>query len=270
MMLSLTAQAQKKCDWSDYSMFRSFQQGNYFEYRTNVHWDSCFDYVWLLYDYQLKKIDTLQEIASGAMHLQLNKKGKYQVQLKVSDRCNMCDTVFYNDITMTVYGPKTKLTYSSSINDCKSLTFEIQKIDTCIENYYEIWDANEFTKNLTDKQWKEMSDSMFYFTYDWNGKDLVYQAAQSKLKFEFKDSGRYLVLAYWINMCDRTDTFTFNKIVVCPKEQNLSVKNIVKDKEIKIIGYYDLLGRRVDYMEENKVYIIMYNNGKRQKVVKTR
>lgn len=267
MMLSLTTQAQTKCDWSDYSMFKSFQQENYFEYRTNIHWDSCMDYIWLLYDYQLKRTDTLQEIVDGAIKLQLNKKGKYQVQLKVINSCNGCDTVFYDDINLPIYGNIAKLNYSSSVKDCKSLTFEIAKIDTCTDNYFEIWDANEFTKNLTDKQWKEMSDSMFYFTYGWDGRDLIYfsNAPQRKLIHEFTDSGRYLVIAYWINKCNRVDTFTFNKIVVCPKEQTTSVKTLTKLPYI--IGYYDMLGRQVEAIEPNKIYIILYSNGQRRKVM---
>lgn len=271
MMLSIATQAQTKCDWSGYYVKKTYQRQNYFEFRTNIDWDSCIDYTWLVYDYQLKRKDTLQEVVSGAVQVQFNVKGKYQVQLKVVDKCNKCDTIFYQDIEITVYGPKSKLSYSPSIKNCKSITFEIPKIDdTCIENYYEIWDANEFTKNLTDKQWKEISDSLFYFTYDWDGRNLVYysQTPERGLKHEFSDSGRYLVMAYWINKCTGIDTFTFNKIIVCPKEQTSSIKNIIKSTDLKIIGYYDMIGRRVDYMRSNEVYIILYSNGQRRKVMR--
>jgi hypothetical protein len=40
--------------------------------------------------------------------------------------------------------------------------------------------------------------------------------------------------------------------------------------EPQVIGYYDVLGRQVEYMEPEKVYIIRYNNGKSQKVVRTK
>ena len=268
MALSTTAQAQTKCDWSEYSMFKSFQRENYYEYRTNLHWDSCIDYTWLLYDYQLKRTDTLAEVFAGFMRLQLNKKGKYQIQLKATNRCKDCDTTFYEDITMTVYGSAARLNYSVSASDCRSLTFEAAKMDdSCISNFYEIWDFTEFTKEMTDRQWKAVSDSSIYFEYDWNGINLVYAPSSptQKMKFDFADSGRYLVIAYWVNLCNRIDTFTFNRIVVCPKELDLSVKNPTRESNVSVIGYYDMLGRRVDAIEPDKVYIILYSNGQRRK-----
>ena len=49
-----------------------------------------------------------------------------------------------------------------------------------------------------------------------------------------------------------------------------SVKTIVKNEDLKIIGYYDMIGRKVEYMEVDKPYIIIYNNGQRQKVIRTK
>jgi hypothetical protein len=49
-----------------------------------------------------------------------------------------------------------------------------------------------------------------------------------------------------------------------------SVKNIAKIEDLKVVGYYDVLGRQVEYMEPEKVYIIRYSNGKSQKVFKTK
>jgi hypothetical protein len=49
-----------------------------------------------------------------------------------------------------------------------------------------------------------------------------------------------------------------------------SVKPIVKNEDLKIIGYYDMIGRKVDYIELDTPYIVIYNNGKRQKIVRTK
>ena len=59
-----------------------------------------------------------------------------------------------------------------------------------------------------------------------------------------------------------------NKVTIDCNSSN--VNSIVKVQDLKIIGYYDVLGRQVDYMEPEKVYIVIYNNGKRQKVVRTK
>jgi hypothetical protein len=64
------------------------------------------------------------------------------------------------------------------------------------------------------------------------------------------------------------DTFFFTRISY---DCNISsVKTIVKNEELKIIGYYDMIGRKVDYMEIDKPYIIIYSNGKRQKVMRSK
>jgi hypothetical protein len=73
-----------------------------------------------------------------------------------------------------------------------------------------------------------------------------------------------------LNKCTGIDTFTIHKLDVCKRSNVSSVKNIVKNEDLKIIGYYDMIGRKVDYMEVDVPYIIIYNNGKRQKVMRTK
>jgi hypothetical protein len=272
LLLLVTAQTQaqtRKCDWSGYWMKKVYQNQNYFRFQTNLGDDTCIDYTWTVYDFQLKRTDTLSD-TRGITDVQFNAKGKYKVAIKAINRCTKCDTFMYQYVDITVYGKKAKLSYAPSIKDCKSYTFEMAKIDTCVDHYYEIWNANEYSKNMTDKQWKETSDSLLYFTFEWQEKNLVYYSTASErvLKHEFKDSGRYIVYTYWQNKCTGIDTFAFNKIVVCPKEQLTNVKSIVKSSDIKIIGYYDMMGRQVDYMRDNEVYIVLYSNGQRRKVMR--
>jgi hypothetical protein len=270
LMVLMAAQLQaqtKKCDWSNYWMKKVNQQQNAFTFQTNLHNDPCIDYNWIVYDYQLKRNDTIPD-TRGYAQVQFNAKGKYKVALKAVDRCNKCDTLFYQIIDITIYGKKAKFSYTPSIKDCKAVTFEMANIDTCINYYYEIWNANEYTKNMTDKQWKEYSDSLLYFTFEWEEKNLIHYSKKSErvLKHEFTDSGRYLIYTYWQNKCSGIDTFAFNKIIVCPKEV---MSNIVKlnKNEPKLIGVYDMMGRPVYYIRRNEIMIYRYDDGTTKKVI---
>lgn len=49
---------------------------------------------------------------------------------------------------------------------------------------------------------------------------------------------------------------------------NKPVKPVIKNQEIKIVGYYNMMGEQVYYLEPNKIYIVHYNNGYRQKIMK--
>lgn len=269
-MLSLTAQAQTKCDWSGYWMIKSFNNQNYFQFRTNLHNDNCVDYVWLVYDYQLKRTDTIhQEIVNGVMGVQFNVKGKYKVGIHALNKCTKCDTNFVYNVDITIYGAKVKLEYNVSDTNCRAYTFEMSDMkDSCYLNYYyEIWDATEFASKMTDQQWKEVSDSVLYFTYEW--KKLKYYSSVSErlLKYTFKDSGRYIVTTFWSNRCTGIDTWIYNKIVVCPTERTTSTKDLIKNSDVRIIGSYDMMGRQVEYMRPNEIYIIIYSNGQRRKVM---
>jgi hypothetical protein len=65
-----------------------------------------------------------------------------------------------------------------------------------------------------------------------------------------------------------TTNIGFNYGLYFLHKTTTEVKNIVKSEDLKIIGYYDMAGRKVDYIEPNQPYVIIYNNGKRQKVIR--
>jgi hypothetical protein len=92
--------------------------------------------------------------------------------------------------------------------------------------------------------------------------------SQKLFNIEFKDSGRHFVLATWLNKCSGIDTFMFKKLDVCKRVNTTNIKIIVNNAELRIIGYYDMMGRQVDYMRSNEVYIVLYSNGQRRKVMK--
>jgi hypothetical protein len=271
LLLTAQAQAQTKCNWSGYWMKKVYQNQNYFNFQTNLHYDTCVDYIWQVYDYQLKRWDTLEDVR-GYTQVQFNAKGKYKVGLKAINKCTKpwCDTFFYQIIDITVYGSKAKMSYSAAPKNCRAYTFEMNNMnDTCMEYYYELWKADEWINKMSNKEWNSLSDSAIYFGYSWDEKNVEYYSTKSErvLKHEFSDSGRYIVYNYWRNKCSGIDTWAFTKITVCPTEPTTSVKTIVKNADLRIIGYYDMMGRQVEYMRSNEVYIVLYSNGQRRKVM---
>jgi hypothetical protein len=119
-----------------------------------------------------------------------------------------------------------------------------------------------------------MSDQQLINYYNFSDNDLLKiqgpekNARVLKYNFPFKDT-RYLVIAQWFNKCTGQDTFMIRRFTIerCNKT---SVKNIVHIKDLKVVGYYDMIGRKVDYMEVDKPYVIIYSDGKRQKVIRTK
>ena len=214
LVVGVTAQA--KCDWSGYWMKKVNQQQNVYTFQTNVDWDSCVDYWWIVYDYQLKRKDTLSDF-SGFTQVQFNAKGKYKVILHVFDQCNKCDTNFIQEIDITIYG-KADVGYKIGAKNCRYYTFEMTNMnDSCVEYYYSIYKSDLFdslygywdtAKNLTE--W-------LYNNYDFDENDLVYynMSSQRVVTHEFADSGRHLLIGYWYNKCSQIDTWVMRKVDVC-------------------------------------------------------
>ena len=263
MVTSLTGNA--KCDWSGYWMKKVNQQQNVFTFQTNVKWDNCIDYWWIVYDHQLKRVDTVQDIR-GFSQIQFNAKGKYTVNLKVVDDCNKCDTTFKYLVDITVYG-KATVDWRVGVHNCKSYNFQMTEFDTCVEYYYSIYKSDYFD-TMSEQRWKDLTDSAIYFGYDFDEKDLVYynMTSQRTLSHEFKDSGRHFLSVYWYNRCTGIDTWTMRKIDVCNTGSSLGITRISKS-EPKLIGIYDMMGRRVYAIRKNEILIYIYDDGTRKKIV---
>jgi len=214
LVVGITAQA--KCDWSGYWMEKTGQYQNSYQFQTNVDWDSCVDYWWIIYDYQLKRKDTIKESFKGTIQPTFNVKGKYKVVLHVFDQCNKCDTNFIQEIDITIYG-KADVGYKIGAKNCKYYTFEMTNMnDTCVEYYYAIYKSKYFD-TMSQSQWERLSDSAIYFGYDFGEDDLVYynMSSQRVVTHEFVDSGRHLLWAYWYNKCTGIDTWVMRKVDVC-------------------------------------------------------
>ena len=84
--------------------------------------------------------------------------------------------------------------------------------------------------------------------------------------YTFKDSGRVLMIAQWWNKCIRQDTFMFRRLDVCKKVNTTAVKTFI-NREPKLVGIYDMLGRPVANIRKDEIMIFLYDDGSTKKVL---
>jgi hypothetical protein len=268
MLLVSLATANAKCDFSKVTFEKFSQRGNEMYFRTNLDENQCIYYYFTAYDYQLKRVDTLPNWG-GRTGVAFNAKGKYQLRLNVVNECEKCDTILTYEVDITIFG-KVNVEAKPSSKNCRAYSVSMKDFkDTCMEYYYSVWKADPWMDRLISSQYKNLSDSAIFFGYSYDEKNLIKYNMKSEKSFniEFKDSGRYFIQASWYNKCTGIDTFMYEKLDVCKQANTTNVKQLVKQDNITVVGYYDLIGRKVDYIEPNKVYIVLYSNGKYAKVV---
>ncbi len=228
----------------------------------------------MVYDFQTKKVDTVQSFR-GICEVQFNKKGKYKMYLKVWSRCEKCDTALYREVNI-IYFPNCKFTYnlkSTQNTTCMdSMVGEMSlgpwiKGDTCWQWYSYIWNG-PMLDSLSEFDFQHMSDYDLWMYYDFNDSDMVWYEGPTNsarlIKYKFPHEGNYLVATQWYNKCLDQDTFFFTKISINCKTS--SVKNIIKP-EPKLIGVYDMMGRRVYVIRKDEILIYLYDDGSTKKIL---
>lgn len=217
------AAANAKCDWSTLKL-QQWNDRNYYKWYVSgkVLDDTCVDYMFMIYDFQTKKIDTVGSFR-GVCEVEFNKKGKYKMYLKVWNKCLKCDTSLYREVNI-IYFPNCKFVYnlkSTRTDGCKdSLVGEMTlgpglKTDTCWEWYSYIWNG-PMLDSLGQKDWESMTDYELWNYYDFNDSDLVwYEGPENSarlIKYKFPHGGHYLIATQWYNKCLNQDTFFLTRI----------------------------------------------------------
>jgi len=180
--------------------------------------DTCVDYMFMVYDFQTKKTDTIQDIR-GIVEVQFNVKGKYKLYLKLWNRCEKCDTALYRPIEIVQF-PNAGVGYSVNTTDCKKYKFEMNYIkniplkDTCME-YYLMFYKGPWMDTMSQKEWDNLTDYQIGMEYDFPDADFLGYTTTRIADFTFKDTGRVLMIAQWWNKCIRQDTFMFRRLDVC-------------------------------------------------------
>ena len=275
MLLVSLATANAKCDWSTLKL-QQWNQRNLYKWYVSgkVLDDTCVDYMFMVYDLQTKKTDTMESFR-GICEVQFNKKGKYKMYLKVWNKCEKCDTALFREVNI-IYFPKCNYTYNLKSTGGKCLDSMVGEMslgpwikgDTCWQWYSYIWNG-PMLDSLSEFDFQHMSDYDLYMYYDFNDSDLVHYDGPTNsarlIKYKFPHKGNYLVATQWYNKCLDQDTFFFTKISYnCTTS---GVKTIIKG-EPKVIGMFDMMGRPVYNARENEITIYLYSDGTTRKVFK--
>jgi hypothetical protein len=270
LLVSLATANAKGCDWSTLKL-QQWNERNYYKWYVSgkVLDDTCVDWMFMVYDFQTKKTDTIRD-NKGLVEVQFNVKGKYKMYLKVWNRCLKCDTVLYRPLEIIQF-PGAKVSSVVKTVDCKKYTFEMTTIkgyplkDTCM-SYYLMFYSGPWMSKMSQSEWDSLSDYQIGMEYDFPDADFLGYNQTRISDFEFKDTGRVLVIAQWWNKCLKQDTFMFRKLDVC-KRSNVSDVITFDRPEPKVIGMYDMMGRPVHNVRKEDIIIYLYDNGTTKKVL---
>ena len=181
MLLVSLATANAKCDWSSLKL-QQWNNRNVYKWYVSGRAldDTCVDWMFMIYDFQTKKTDTVWD-NKGICEVQFNKKGKYKMYLKVWNRCLKCDTSMMREVNI-IYFPKCTFTYgmrSTKGNNCAdSIIGEMSlgpwtKGDTCWQWWNYIYNSKELN-DLSQRDWDSMSNEQLYNYYDFNDTGMIY------------------------------------------------------------------------------------------------
>ena len=273
MLLVSLATANAKCDWSSLKL-QQWNERNYYKWYASgkVLDDTCVDWMFMVYDFQTKKTDTLRD-TRGLVEVQFNVKGKYKMYLKVWNKCEKCDTVIYRPLEIIQF-PGANVTVTPSVNNlsCKKYKFELSYIkgyplkDTCM-SYYLMFYSGPWMVKMSQAEWDSLTDYQIGMEYDFPDDDFLGYTETRLVDYTFKDTGRVLMIAQWYNKCLRQDTFMFRRLDVCKTGPTSNIVTF-NHPEPKVVAMYDMLGRPVYNARENEITIYLYSDGSTKKIIK--
>jgi hypothetical protein len=232
LLVSLATANAKGCDWSSLKL-QQWNERNVYKWYVSgqVLDDTCVDYMFMVYDFQTKKTDTVYDVR-GIVEVQFNVKGKYKLYLKVWNRCEKCDTTLYRPLEIVQF-PNANVTIKPLSQDCKKYKFEMNYVkgmsvkDTCMD-YYMVFYKGPWMDTMSQKEWDNLTDYQIGMEYEFPDADFLGYTQTRLADFTFKDSGRVLMYAQWWNKCLRQDTFMFRRLDVCKRTNTSEVKEVVK------------------------------------------
>jgi hypothetical protein len=232
LLVSLATANAKGCDWSTLKL-QQWNERNVYKWYVSgkVLDDTCVDWMFMVYDFQTKKTDTVYDVR-GIVEVQFNVKGKYKLYLKVWNRCEKCDTTLYRPLEIVQF-PNANVTIKPLSQDCKKYKFEMNYVkgmsvkDTCMD-YYMVFYKGPWMDTMSQKEWDNLTDYQIGMEYEFPDADFLGYTQTRLADFTFKDSGRVLMYAQWWNKCLRQDTFMFRRLDVCKRTNSSEVKEVVK------------------------------------------
>ena len=239
MLLVSLASANAKCDWSK---VKPGYNGAFKSYKFEMSsMDTCLSYVNITYHNGV--IDTIGK--DRVFGIAFKDTGIYYVISRMHNKCTGCDTSYYIRVHSTNPPTTTKCNWSKIglgyTNKCGVVTFELGSKDTCITKY-SLWSYRAKTSKL---------DTL----------------AHDRVFTRTLDTGWYTFKASFHNKCCNSDTFIYKKVYIGCDSGTASTITLYKPMP-KLIGIYDMMGRRVDYMRSNEIYIMKFDNGQSRKIMR--
>lgn len=271
-LLVFLATVNAKCDWSSLKLQQQNERNFYRWYVSGkVLDDTCVDYMFMVYDFQTKKTDTIPDIR-GIVDIQFNVKGRYKLMFKIWNTCNKCDTILYRPIEIVQFPGANIVIKGPLSQNCKKYMFEMSIIkgyslkDTCMQ-YFTFFYKGKWMDTMSQKKWDNLTELQINREYNFPDSDFIGYNETRISEYEFKDSGRVLMWVDWWNKCLNQDTFMFRKLDVCKPVNTTSVV-LFNKPEPKLIGMYDIMGRPVYNVKEDELVIYLYSDGSTQKIIK--
>lgn len=263
LMMLFTGMVNAQCDFSNVKLQQWNQGVQYKWYLSGWDYDSCKDYMFMVYTAKTKKIDTVQDI-KGIVQISFNEPGEYKLYVKLWDKCNKCDTALVRWVNIVAWAPKASM-WGKKVT-CDSAVFELTAMnlkDTCWSYYYYIYNGPELD-SMTDGNFDTLTDYQLYMYYGFYDEDLTLWQQSRVLKYKFPKNGKYLVVGQYYNKCLNQDTVFFQRYNI--KCNTNAVTPFIKP-EPKLVGVYDIMGRPVAYIRKNEVLIYVYSDGTTRKMI---
>jgi len=223
-----------------------FYKGPWMDTMSQKEWDNLTDYQ-IGMEYDFPDADYLDYTQTRIADYTFKNTGRVLMYAQWWNKCVRQDTFMFRklDVCKTTTKPRcnwSKLGFGYN-NKCNTYVFELGSLDTCIS-------YTTYIYNFKTGRWIDTFKTRIFTK-------------------PFADTGKYTIYVIAKNKCGGCDT-AYSNFVTVTCQPTSSVKNIVRDEDLRIIGYYDMIGRKVEYMEVDKPYIIIYSNGKRQKVMRSK
>lgn len=189
MLLASLATANAKCNWSKVYLAYS-NSCNVYKFEVAGTVDTCYQTRTIITNKKTLKKDTFYSRAFGVT---FSDTGRYNVFVKVYNKCLGCDTGFEKLIYVTCKPTtKPKCDWSKiglyTSNKCGKVIFELGSKDTCISKYT-LWSYRHKTSKL---------DTL----------------AHDRVFTRTLDTGWYTFKASFYNKCGNCDTFIYKKIYI--------------------------------------------------------
>ena len=122
-----------------------------------------------------------------------------------------------------------------------------------------IFEANKLTNQ------DEKCIKVYWYVYDNVGNDIHIDSGY-RMDYTFPWEGKFEVYCQWWNKCLSQDTFYgIDFDIYCDSTTMNTIQ--FNNPQPKLIGIYDMMGRKYDAIKEDEIMILLYDDGSTRKII---